>query len=117
MRKTKPITSIMDVAERWKQQYCIHDSWSSVWPEKGPKIPANIVYDDLVSLHMYGSTDLDNVDKIIGNNSWTHNTCNVCGTQSRADMIVFDINGGEYEHNVCSTCLQKSLNLLQGKGL
>lgn len=115
MWKTKPLPTIMEVAKRWKRQYCIHDSWSSIWLRKGPKTSAKEVYDSLVTLHMEGSTDLDKVDEIIGNNSWTHNRCNVCSTESRAEMIVFDINGGEYEHNVCSACLRKSLDELQGK--
>lgn len=105
----------MNVAERWKKQYCHNETWSNLHLHVGKMTNAKDVYDALVGIHMYGSTNLDHVDKIIGNKSWTHNTCNVCSDQSHAQMIVFDINGGEYEHNVCSACLRKSLDKLQGK--
>lgn len=110
MWKTKPKRTVMAVANDWKEQYC----WSQLWIKDSTFTSAYETYKALIALHEQGSNDLDKVDEIIGNKAWTHNICDVCGTYSRDDMIVFDVNG-EYDQNVCSACLQKSLDKLQEK--
>lgn len=107
METTTRIT-IKGVAERWKKQYCRDGKWGDVYlANRG--IPSNA---ETVHRAVLQAKNLNDVDRIIGNENWTHNTCSECGTSKRGPMAVFDVNGGEYEHLLCKPCLQKALTLI-----
>lgn len=53
------------------------------------------------------------IDNLIGNDSWTHNDCNVCGHDSEI-LVHLVRNFAEYI-DVCPSCLKKALSLVEGK--
>lgn len=101
--ETTPRITIKSVADRWKAQYRRPDGWARTFTGSSKEIHDNILM----------SKTLDQVDKAIGNSSWTTNSCGECGVLSRNTMMSFDINGGEYGHNICRTCLAKALKELR----
>lgn len=103
MEKTPRIT-IKSTAQRWKYQYfTVHgDRWSST-----VKGCAQKTHDDILKCKT-----LDQVDKVIGNSSWTHNMCSNCYETSRDIMLSTEVNGGEYQMLFCRSCLKKALKIL-----
>jgi len=117
MKLTNKIT-ILDVARRWKEQYFHGEfkGWAEIFLRSNRNITADQVYLDLMVAQKAGLGDLDFADKIIGNSSWTHNSCSHCGVSSREILVSFDVNGGEYSYELCEVCLRKSLDILmEGK--
>ena len=82
------------VDKRWKNQYYRDDSWDYYGEDKVEK------YEDLVSL---GSNKYpEDVDKIIGNSSWTRLICNNCNKDVNA---VFIFGTREDSLYVCEACV------------
>jgi len=48
------------------------------------------------------------IDTIIGNTSWTDNTCDYCN-KHRKKLIIFNHNSGETETALCERCLKAGL--------
>ena len=83
------------VDERWENQYCRDDSWSYYGDDKVEK------YEDLVNLGKIKNTE--DVDKIIGNSSWTRLICNHCNKDVDAVCI---IGADEISFYVCEDCVK-----------
>lgn len=83
------------VDERWKNQYYINSSWERYGEDKVEK------YEQLVSLGK--NKNPEDVDKIIGNSSWTRLICNNCNKDVKA-VFVF----GAYHESlyVCEDCVK-----------
>ena len=83
------------VDERWKKQYYLNSSWDYYGDDKVEK------YEDLVNLGK--NKNLEDVDKIIGNSSWTRLICNHCNKDVDA---VFIFGKSEYSCYVCEDCVK-----------
>lgn len=83
------------VDDRWKKQYYKNYSWDRYGEDKFKK------YEQLVSLGKIKNPE--NVDKIIGNSSWTRLICNHCNKYVYAVCII-----GAYEISfyVCEDCVK-----------
>jgi hypothetical protein len=92
---------ISDIADRWRAQY------------GGINYRTNIDHQSIqVKLdQLPADAPLDDVDAIIGNNSWTHTTCDSCSARVRRA-----ISFGEYDQRatVCEPCIRASLDVLSG---
>lgn len=113
----KNVPTIESIAERWKKQYYDKDvcNWGHFRHPIHGMTKADQVHSLLLSLDAYGSTDMNNVDKMIGNKSWTTNHCSECGQRKREPMMAFYINDGEYEHYFCWNCINKMKHELEQK--
>ncbi len=109
--------TLESIAARWKKQYYDEDvcNWGHFRHSIHGLLKGDQVYQMLLSLDTYGSTDMDNVDKAIGNKSWTSNICSECSEWKREPMVAFDVNGGGYEHHLCWNCLNKARHEIEVK--
>ena len=82
------------VDERWKNQYYRDDYWSYYGDDKIEK------YEDLVNLGK--SKNQEDVDKIIGNSSWTRLICHNCNKDVDAVFIFGIVEDSLY---VCEDCV------------
>lgn len=91
------------VADRWRSQYCSNNGWKYQGKDS--------VYDKLEALgDNPKSTD---IDRVIGNNSWTSLTCQTCNREVDAVVIVGD---GECEIYTCKKCVKKMHKLFKTLG-
>ena len=83
------------VDDRWKKQYYIDAYWDRYGEDKFKK------YEQLVSLGKIKKPE--DVDKIIGNSSWTRLICNHCNKYVDAVCII-----GAYETSfyICEDCVK-----------
>ena len=82
------------VDERWKKQYYRGASWDYYGEDKIEK------YEKLVNLG--NNKNSEDVDKIIGNSSWTRLICNHCNKYVDA---VFIFRASEESCYVCDGCV------------
>ena len=82
------------VDDRWKKQYYIDDSLDRYGEDKFKK------YEQLVSLGKIKNPE--DVDKIIGNSSWTRLICNHCNKYVDT-VFVFGI--GHNSLHICEDCV------------
>ena len=82
------------VDERWKKQYYRDASWDYYGEDKIEK------YEKLVNLG--NNKNPEDVDKIIGNSSWTRLICNHCNKYVDA-VFVFGI--GHNSFHICEDCV------------
>ncbi|MEG0407421.1 MAG: hypothetical protein RR623_00985 [Bacilli bacterium] len=82
------------VHDRWKNQYYINSSWDYYGEDKVEK------YEQLVSLGKVKNPE--DVDKIIGNSSWTRLICNNCNKDVNAVFIFGTVEESCY---VCEDCV------------
>ena len=82
------------VDERWKNQYYINSSWKRYGEDKVEK------YEQLVNLG--SNKNPKDVDKIIGNSSWTRLICHNCNKDVDA---VFIFGASEESCYVCEDCV------------
>ena len=82
------------VDERWKNQYYRDDSWSYYGDDKVD------TYEKLVNLG--SNKNSEDVDKIIGNSSWTRLICHNCNKDVDA-VFIFGTN--EKSLYVCEDCV------------
>lgn len=94
--KTTTISTIQEIADRWADQYYSHGDWRNVVNGSSQEIHESIIT----------SKTLDDVDKAIGNKSWTTNHCSNCSKTTRKPMIVLDLH---YSHdtNLCNKCVKR----------
>mgnify|MGYP001558683015 CR=1 FL=1 len=80
------------------------------WYQQRSKEAARIVYEKLLALGCDPNPDL--IDVILGNSTSTTFKCAEC--DSICELVIsFDINGGEYTHEVCHECLKKAIKLIE----
>jgi len=97
------------VAARWKETYCPGGAWrtTSFGPTKK-------VYDQLVAAGE--NITPEEVDAIIGNESWTQNVCTECDRD--VEITVHFGEEPDYDAvwaDLCPDCLRKALALLEGE--
>lgn len=87
--------AIQSAPKRWSNQY-------RNWKDCGDKFDKGPITEKLMALkEPYSGEEIDN---IIGNDSWTSVSCDECGKKVNA-VSSFDINAGEYVHSICRGCL------------
>ena len=84
------------VDERWKKQYYKNSSWDRYGEDKVEK------YEQLVNLG--DNKNPEDVDKIIGNPSWTRLNCNNCNKD--VDVVFIFGTSEEYSCYVCEDCVK-----------
>lgn len=89
------------VAERWKYQYYTKDGWKYSGKDS--------VYDKLEALG--DNPKATDIDRVIGNSSWTYLTCQTCNREVDAVVIV-----GECEIYTCKKCVKKMHKLFKTLG-
>jgi hypothetical protein len=101
------------ISERWKNQFFHYRTgWKNIYPKSGKT--SESIYKGILEIESKGEPDfLDQIDDLIGNDFWTKNSCSCCPTKTRNPVIRFDINGGEYDYDLCLDCLKKSIELLE----
>jgi hypothetical protein len=101
------------VSERWKLQYNRKNGWSTTCGKNGFE-SAKLKYEQILAIeNSRVRNKLDKIDEVIGNKSWTHAYCSVCGIQTRDNLVSIDVSGGNYSCNLCITCVKKMLTLLE----
>ena len=86
---------IIDVLRRWRAQY----------PQDKDDVGVRLAKLDL--RRCAAST----VDKIIGNQSWTHFMCDCCGDY-KADGVIFGERMADRPSTICGDCLRSSVAIL-----
>jgi hypothetical protein len=99
-----------EAAERWKKNYFNQRTglWSSTISG-----PAKVVYDALIALGPH--PEPADVNRVIGNDSWTDNRCNECGLSGRSVVQLGD--EPDYDSStvwVCEECLAAAAAVFQG---
>ena len=100
---------ISTVAERWKRQYCNTDGtwfWLVCKTET-----SEVTYLRLLALDLLTARPVD-VMAIIGNGSWVRLTCNECGRNVDAAVILGEpLDFDSETASVCQDCLRAALAL------
>ena len=108
MKVTRASEMVKGVAERWKRQYCHHQSgWGSVFGGSSEDIYRKL-------LAMPDTATPADVAAIIGNTSWASTSCHECGD----DVPVTVELGAEEDYEshtacICEPCLVKALAAIQ----
>lgn len=98
--------SVLDGSERnvaasWKGQYYDHSSGWATSPKN-----CELIHKKLLALGP--KPFFDDVDAVIGNNSWTRYSCDGCGEYTRLAISI-----GEYEpKKYCAVCIKEAAFLL-----
>lgn len=87
--------AIRSAPKRWADQY-------RNYKDRGDKFDKSPKTEKLLALSEPYSAE--EINEIIGNDSWTSVRCDECRKQSKA-VASFDINAGEYTHSICRDCL------------
>lgn len=91
--------------DRWKAQYYKNGEWYTYCGDD-----REITYNNLVALGDNPSPD--DVNEVIGNNSWTNITCSEC-KESVDSVVELGEVGYDTEYvYVCKDCLTKALELI-----
>lgn len=99
-----------NVAKGWSGQYFSQKKGWLKGPIKDPKE----VYDRLVELG--DNPNPDDVDKVIGNGTWTSvPRCDECLQRTEA-VVRFGADPDEYLVSVCFDCLTKAVSLVKKNG-
>ena len=102
-----PLTNAAEAAQKWKKRYFRKSEWSSIFDGD-----AESVYNKLLEL---GNRPMpQDVDNIIGNNSWTRTLCGVCGVENAAVVPFSD--GDECNIHICEGCLLDAVKAIEGGG-
>jgi hypothetical protein len=105
--KTEKIKSI---AERFRSTYCFNGKWTPCYFGIEQTHSANY------ELLKKASAEAE-IEAIIGNKSWTRNSCSECGKDF--DVVIEIGQPEDYESAtayLCASCLGKALGLAQGHG-
>lgn len=101
------------ISKKWKLQYNRKDGWVITYGKNGPE-STKTKYEQILAIeNSRVRNKLDKIDEVIGNKSWTHAYCSGCNTQTRDNLISIDVSGGEYNYQLCITCVRKMLTLLE----
>lgn len=87
-----------EAAKRWAKQYP-----PDRWPDKQDILRQLVELGD--------NCDPDEVDKIIGNSSWTQTKCDECKSDEGVDVVQLG-EEPDYESStatICKSCLRKAL--------
>ena len=87
------------VVGRWYQSY------------KPLRDDKKAIYEKLLSL---SNPSAEDVNKAIGNSSWTELQCDNC-KRSVDKVICMDVTHGEYVTYICEDCLNKALNIIRSE--
>jgi hypothetical protein len=101
-------------AYRWKKQYYKKpfQSPSTIWIQKGAKETHEL----LVALG--DIPDPDEVDKTIGNKSWTNQSCDNCSEYASHLVMLNGVACDEYgETSLCLQCIIEAHDLLNESGV
>lgn len=98
------------IAERWKEQYGDFKD-DDLYIKKGV-LSKRKIYSQLLALHGQGTPE--EINEIIGNDSWTAVRCWEC---NRSDMPVVVELGQEPDYEsittwICKDCLRKAIELI-----
>lgn len=93
------------VDDRWKNQYYINSSWDYYGEDKIEK------YEQLVNLGK--NKNPEDVDKIIGNSSWTRLKCHNCRNDVEAVFIFGTVEESCYVCEDCVTVATQKFNWLK----
>lgn len=99
-------------AARWRKQYQHGRVWRDIW-EHGGWVSAATTYDALAALGPDPAPD--DVDRVIGNRSWTSCGCDECGGEYLPFVVRFgkpDPNYDETSLDVCPDCLCAAVRAL-----
>jgi hypothetical protein len=89
--------------DRWKAQYYKNGEWYAYGGDKEVK------YNNLVALGDKPSPD--DVNEVIGNNSWTNITCSECGESVNSAVELGEVGYDTEYVYACKDCLTKALGL------
>jgi len=106
MKLEKKKELIKNVAARFKESYFVKGVW--VYNRDGNK---ESIYNNLVSKKPKTEED---IEEIIGNDSWTSNRCNQC--RNETDVLIRLGEEPDWESNtffICKDCLEKAINLIK----
>lgn len=107
MKLIKQSGKAIGVANQWYNTYCVGNG---VWRYGDDK---RIIYEKLIALG--DSPDPKDIDRIIGNNSWTSTRCDECGTYNAEDVLMLG-EEPDYESatvHICWPCLSKAAIYMQ----
>ncbi|MCP4761048.1 MAG: hypothetical protein GY870_04650 [archaeon] len=96
-------------AERWKIAYYKKRRW---YPYDDIDFSRKKIYESLLALGK--NPKPDEVDKIIGNSSWTMLTCNECNLDCEKIISVGESIDYDFVF-ICGDCLRKALNKIKEK--
>lgn len=111
----KPVK--LPVSALWKQGHFTNNpsifrseyAWRTVFLFQS-KVCSGEIYEQLLAAEAKDSTDLDAIDAIIGNNGWTHNTCDACYQKTRDPVV--SLGNGETEFYLCNACIDAAKQLI-----
>ena len=96
-------TLAAEAAARWARQYSLHgwDGPPELWPKGSPAY----VYHQLLQLGPNPSPA--DVDRVIGNDSWTHVWCFSCKKHVSSAVVL-----GQEDDAFCESCLSSAHSLI-----
>jgi len=95
------------VSERWKNTYEKNGDWGQVWLNgRKTRGSAKEIYNELLLCKT-----IEEVEKVIGNNSWTALRCDSCG--ALVEELVKFCGHSDEPYSVCKDCLTKALGMLE----
>lgn len=101
---------IKDVASRWKSSYFGQNKWLDTYIVNGRT--KEQIYKELIKLG--DNATEEKIISIIGNRSWTNNTCHEC--ERDVDVLVQLGQKPDYESytaRICTDCITNALNLVK----
>lgn len=97
-----------NVALKWGNQYTDEKIKRLGWYDKKE------ILDNIISLG--DNPDPDDIDKAIGNTSWTRTECHECGKENIDVVIIGQKQDYEsYTAHICKDCLIKAVALIDNK--
>lgn len=94
------------VATCWREAYFYKDRWS-FGADKEP------IYKKLVALGT--SPTADEVDKVIGNPSWTSQYCTNCNQNSEDVILIGRVDYDTESAYICKPCCETALKMFKGE--
>ena len=100
---------IKQVATRWRTQYFHLGTWGRCCDGS-----SQVVYEKLMALNLK-KVKREEIDKIIGNNSWTELTCEGCRRDVDAAVEVGELpDYNSATVTLCAFCIASAAKLLRG---
>lgn len=95
------VTRTVNVADSWRKQYFDGNKWKEIFNGD-----TEVIYNELQK-----ANGPDEIDKIIGNNSWTQSFCESC-RQYSIESVIFDEDADE-SFVICRNCLTAAIELFK----
>lgn len=115
MKTITTIDLIRGVAEKWRKRYEPFDELPIVFSVRQgitTSRPSREVYDKLEVLDPETAT-AEEVNRIIGNDTWTSLVCEECGSITDAVVVV---EGEDANVSLCFPCVEKAHTLMKQIG-